>query len=55
MSFPGGKQFGLEGKQGSVDRAGLFWLTSLEAVREGSERLLCWVMDFYLWEMAWEG
>lgn len=55
MYLPDGKWFGLKGKQGSVDRTGLFWLASFQAVKGGSERLFCWVLDFYLWEMGWEG
>lgn len=54
MYLPCGKQVGLEGKQGSVDRTELLWLTSFKAVKGSSERLFCWVLGFYLWEMGWE-
>lgn len=32
----------------------LAWPTSFEVVKEGSERLFYWVLDFYLWERAYE-
>lgn len=51
MIFPGGKQFGLEGKQGSVDRAGLFWLTSLKAIKKALKGCFvgCWIFIYGIW------
>lgn len=41
------------GKAGECGQDRVVLANSFKAV-EGSERLLCWVLDFYLWEMGWE-